>query len=223
MKAVLLDIEGTVTDIRFVTETLFPYARARMGAFLDAHRSKPAVADALLRMRKEMDAPAATTADIAAELVRWIDEDRKQEPLKSLQGLIWKEGYEDGSLKAHLYPDVRPAFERWKQAGLTLAIFSSGSIAAQKLLFAHSVEGDLTGFLSAHFDLTTGSKKDAASYSAIAGALNLPPAEIRFYSDAPAEITAAHAAGMDAVLVERSGPIDAPGAPRRVPSFSDED
>lgn len=223
MKAVLLDIEGTVTDIRFVTETLFPYARARMGAFLDAHRSEPAVADALLRMRKEMDVPAATTAEIAAELVRWIDEDRKQEPLKSLQGLIWKEGYEDGSLKAHLYPDVRPAFERWKQAGLTLAIFSSGSIAAQKLLFAHSVEGDLTGFLSAHFDLTTGSKKDAASYRAIAGALKLPPAEIRFYSDAPAEITAAHAAGMDAVLVERDSPIDAPGAQRRVPSFSDED
>ena len=221
MKAILLDIEGTTTDIRFVTKTLFPYARERMHAFLEAHESDAAVADAISSMRAQMEKADASLAEIGDELVRWIDEDRKQEPLKGLQGLIWAEGYKDGSIKAHIYDDVAPAFGRWKASGLILAIFSSGSIAAQKLLFAHTSLGDLTPYLSAHFDLTTGSKKEASSYLAIAKAMDLQPAEIRFYSDAPAEIEAAIEAGFDAVLVERDGPIAADVA-ARVTSFTDE-
>ena len=222
MKAIVLDIEGTTTDIKFVTQTLFPYARERMGEFLAANADAPVIADAISRVRTEMGEPNATNQDVATELVAWIDQDKKKEPLKTIQGHIWRAGYEDGSIEAHIYPDVEPAMSRWKAQGLTIAIFSSGSIPAQKLLFAHTNSGDLTPHLSAYFDLSTGSKREVASYMAIADALHLSPQEIRFYSDAPAEIAAASAAGMEAVLVERDGPVDAPGMPRRVTSFTDE-
>lgn len=224
MKWVLLDIEGTVSDKRFVHETLFPFARARMATFLAAHgrEADAAVADALAAMRAKLNRPNASIAEIAAELVRWIDEDRKEEPLKTLQGLIWREGYGSGTLVSHIYPDVPPAFSRWCDKGLCLAIFSSGSIAAQKLLFAHTAAGDLTPQLSAYFDLSTGPKFEAASYVRIAKTLDCPPAEMRFYSDAPKEIAAAREARIDAVLVERDGPIEAPRDWRRIQDFTGE-
>lgn len=222
MKWILLDIEGTVSDKRFVHETLFPFARAKLGAFLAAHEREAAVAEALGLMRARMNQPQAGVAAIAAELARWIDEDRKEEPLKSLQGLIWRAGYEAGTLVSHIYKDVPPAFARWRKAGLALAIFSSGSIPAQKLLFAHTSAGDLTPHLSAYFDLSTGPKNEASSYARIAKSLGCPPADIRFYTDAPKEVAAALEAGMDPVLVERDGPIDAPKEWRRLPDFSGE-
>lgn len=222
MKAILLDIEGTVTDKRFVTETLFPFARARMAEYLRVHEAAPPVVSALAIMREKLARPNANRDEIADELVRWIDEDRKEEPLKTLQGLIWREGYESGALVSHLYSDVPPAFERWRKAGLTLAIFSSGSVAAQKLLFTHTIAGDLTPKLIAYFDLSTGPKHDAASYRRIAKALDHPSADIRFYSDAPKEVTAATEAGMEAVLVERDGPIAMAGPARHISDFTKE-
>lgn len=222
MRAILLDIEGTVTDKRFVTEKLFPYARERMHRFLSAHAQAPEVASALAALRAKLGRPGASVDELASELVRWIDEDRKEEPLKSLQGLIWRAGYESGALVSHIYPDVPPALRRWRNAGLRLAIFSSGSVPAQKLLFAHTREGDLTPYLGAYFDLSTGPKNEAASYAGIAEALELAPAEIRFYSDAPKEVGAAASAGMVAVLVERDGPVDASGAWRHISDFTQE-
>ncbi|MFO1187436.1 MAG: acireductone synthase [Alphaproteobacteria bacterium] len=222
MKWILLDIEGTVSDKRFVHETLFPFARARMGTFLAAHERNADVAAALAAMRGKMTRPNAGVAEIAAELVRWIDEDRKEEPLKSLQGLIWREGYQSGALVSHIYPDVPPAFARWTKAGVKLAIFSSGSAAAQKLLFAHTSAGNLMPHLSAYFDLSTGPKHESASYTRIAKSLDCAPASVRFYTDAPKEVAAALAAGMNAVLVEREGPIEAPKDWRRIQDFSRE-
>jgi enolase-phosphatase E1 len=222
MKAILLDIEGTVTDKRFVTETLFPFAREALGAFLAAQENEPDVANAIALMRQKLSRPGATREEISAELIRWIDEDRKEEPLKTLQGLIWRAGFERGELVAHLYPDVAPAFERWRAAGLTLAIFSSGSVAAQKLLFAHTVAGDLTSCLAAYFDLATGPKHEAMSYARIAKALDLQPVEIRFYTDAPKEVAAALEAGLEAVFVERDGRVEAPPAWRRITDFTGE-
>jgi enolase-phosphatase E1 len=222
MKAILLDIEGTVTDKRFVTETLFPFAREALGEFLAAHAREPEIASAIALMRQKLARPGSSVPEIAQALVQWIDEDRKEEPLKTLQGLIWRQGYEAGTLVSHLYPDVKPAFERWRKAGLTLAIFSSGSIAAQKLLFAHTVAGDLTPGLAAYFDLSTGPKHEAASYARIAKALDLQPAEIRFYTDAPKEVAAALEAGLEAVLVEHDGRVEAPRAWRRITDFTGE-
>lgn len=222
MKWILLDIEGTVSDKRFVHETLFPFARTRMGTFLATHEREAEVAEALATMRAKLNRPGAGVAEIASELVCWIDEDRKEEPLKSLQGLIWREGYRSGALLSHIYPDVPPAFARWTKGGVRLAIFSSGSVAAQRLLFAHTSAGDLTPQLSAYFDLSTGPKHEAASYARIAKSLDCNPKDVRFYTDVPKEVSAALAAGLDAVLVERDGPIEAPKDWRRIQDFAKE-
>lgn len=218
MKAVLLDIEGTVTDKRFVSETLFPFARARLEAFLKAEAGTPPVAAAIAAMRNEMGAGASLDR-IADELTSWIDRDLKKEPLKSLQGLIWREGYASGALRSHLYGDVPAALAAWRAHGVRLAVFSSGSIEAQRQLFAHTVHGDFTGAFEAHFDLSTGAKTESASYLKIARALDLAPGDVRFYSDLPAEVAAAEAAGLEAVLVERDGPIATDVRSRRIQSF----
>lgn len=222
MGAILLDIEGTVSDKRFVAETLFPYARARIKAFMQAHARDGDVAAAMSLMRAKLGRTDASAEEIGAELERWIDQDKKEEPLKSLQGLIWKQGYDSGELISHFYADVPPALERWKKAGKRIAIFSSGSVAAQKLLFAHTSIGDLTPYFSGYFDLSTGPKFEAGSYAKIAKALDQSSADIHFYSDAPREVEAALAADMAATLVERDGPTKASSTFRRIQDFTGE-
>lgn len=196
-RAVLTDIEGTTSSIAFVTDTLFPYARAHMADYVAAHAD--AVAPILA------DVPGTDTAARLATLLGWMDADAKQTPLKTLQGLIWADGYADGSLTGHVYADAAAALARWKADGIDLYVYSSGSVAAQKLIFGHSCEGDLTPLFSGYFDTHVGAKRDAASYAAIAGRIGLAPGEILFLSDAPAEVDAARAAGMDALLVDREG------------------
>jgi enolase-phosphatase E1 len=122
-----------------------------------------------------------------------------------LQGRIWRQGYLDGTLKAELFPDVAPALERWHRAGLTISIFSSGSTLAQKLLFAHTQAGDVTGFISNYFDTTVGSKTEVESYRRIAGALGLMPGDVLFISDVAVELAAASDAGMKTLLCLRPG------------------
>lgn len=190
-KAVLLDIEGTTSSIAFVAEVLFPYAAKHLRAFIAAH--------------PEETAPilAEVPGDPVETLLQWIEEDRKATPLKTLQGMIWAQGYADGELTGHVYPDTPEALKRWTAAGLTVCIYSSGSVAAQKLIFGHSDAGDLTPYLSGYFDTATGPKRDADSYSKIADALNLAPSEILFVSDMAGEVDAAHEAGVQALLIDR--------------------
>ena len=189
--AILTDIEGTTTAIAFVKETLFPFAAKALDGFLDAHGQSPEVAAILDDVRRE-----APGEDPRAALKRWMAADEKKTPLKTLQGLIWEAGYADGRLKGHLWPDVAPCLRAWAEAGIRLAVYSSGSVGAQKLLFGHSVAGDLNGLFAGFFDTKVGGKRDAASYAAIAQALALPPAEILFLSDVAEELDAAAAAGM---------------------------
>jgi enolase-phosphatase E1 len=222
MRTILLDIEGTVSDKRFVTEVLFPFARERIKAFIGLHAREPEVAGAMRLMRDKLGDMAASVDDIGRALERWIDEDRKEEPLKSLQGLIWAEGFASGALISHIYEDVPPALERWKRARKRIAIFSSGSVQAQKLLFGHTEKGDLTPYFSGYFDLSTGPKFDAASYAKIAKALDRPPADVCFYSDVPREVEAAIAGGMMALLVERDGPIAGRERLRHIRDFTGE-
>lgn len=188
IRAVLTDIEGTTSSISFVTETLFPYARARMADYVAAHPE--AVAD-------------VPGNDPVATLLAWMDADAKETPLKALQGLIWAEGYADGTLRGHVYADAVAGLQRWHAAGLSLYVFSSGSVAAQKLIFAHSVSGDLSPLFSGYFDTTTGPKREAASYIKIAHSIDLQPQNILFLSDTRQEIDAARAAGMDVRLIDR--------------------
>jgi len=196
-RAILTDIEGTTSSIAFVAETLFPYARARLPAFVAAH---PEAAAPILA-----EVAATEPGDPVATLIRWIDEDRKATPLKTLQGMIWADGYREGAFTGHIYADAAAALRRWHVAGIALYVFSSGSVAAQKLLFGHSDAGDLTPLFSGYFDTTTGPKREAASYAAIAGAIGFDPQDVLFLSDTPEEIAAARAAGLQALLIDRAG------------------
>ena len=208
-KAILLDIEGTVGDIAFVKTVLFPFARERLERFVTAAADEPEVATAIEATRALMDAPDAELAAVIAQLAAWADADQKIGPLKTIQGLIWHGGFEGGALKAHLYDDAVAAMRRWHGEGKRLAIYSSGSVAAQKDYFAHSVAGSLSALLSGHFDTATGAKGEPASYGKIAAALGLAPGEILFFSEAPAEVRAALAAGMQAIRVDRALAPDA--------------
>lgn len=189
--AILTDIEGTTTAIAFVKETLFPFAAAELDAFLDARAQEAEVAAILAEVRA-----AAPDEDPRAALRRWMAQDAKVTPLKTLQGLIWRAGYLDGRLKGHLWPDVAPCLRAWAGAGLRLAVYSSGSVAAQELLFGHSQAGDLKPLFVGFFDTRVGGKRDAASYAAIAAGLHLPAGEILFLSDVAEELDAAVAAGL---------------------------
>jgi len=205
---VLLDIEGTTTPIEFVHTTLFGHARARVQEFLERHEADPDVQADVAQLRAEHAAevppPNPPVASVAA-YVRWLmDRDRKSTGLKSLQGKVWAEGYRAGDLQGVVFPDVPPALARWRQQGKEIAIFSSGSVQAQRDLFAHSTAGDLTGFIQGYFDTTTGRKTAAESYARIASALGRSPSDILFVSDAGAELDAAQAAGMDTALCVRA-------------------
>lgn len=193
-RAILLDIEGTTSSIAFVADTLFPYARKHLRTWVSTH---PDEAGPVVE-QVAGDDPIET-------LLRWIDEDRKETPLKTLQGMIWADGFTAGELKGHVYPDTPEAMRRWKARGLDIHIYSSGSIAAQKLIFGNSVAGDLTPMLSGYFDTTTGHKREAESYAKIADALGLAPEEVLFLTDVQAEAEAARAAGMQALLIDREG------------------
>jgi len=218
ISVILIDIEGTTTPIAFVYEVLFPFARARVRDYLEQHFDLAEVQEDLSRLRDEHNAdfvqnlnpPALTTGSVEAAIgsfvayVHWLmDRDRKSTGLKALQGRIWQQGYADGQLKSQVFPDVPTAIEQWHEAGLNLSIFSSGSILAQKLLFAHTEAGDLTKFLDRYFDTTIGPKSAAESYRGIAAALDRAPAEAVFISDVIVELEAARAAGMKTLLCVR--------------------
>ena len=208
LRAILLDIEGTTTPIAFVHDVLFSYARVHVREFLAAN---PAVDDiALLREEHAADVseapPLTDEIESIAAYVEWLIKlDRKSTALKSLQGKIWRQGYQDGSLKSQVFADVAPAFERWRERGLKISIFSSGSVLAQQLLFAHTEVGDLTLFIESYFDTKVGKKGDAESYRKIAEAMSLKPEQILFISDVVAELDAASETGMKTLLSIRPG------------------
>jgi enolase-phosphatase E1 len=204
-RVILLDIEGTVAPISFVHDVLFPHARAQMESYLRAHWNDAPVAAARVLLNGAGDFSQATLAMLTTQLHQLMDADVKSTPLKQLQGLIWDQGYRAGKYRSPVFPDVAPAMKRWTQSGKTVAIYSSGSIAAQKVFFEHTTDGDLTPYISAYFDTTTGPKRSAASYVAVAGALKTPLDDILFISDIPEELEAAQTAGMRCLLAVRPG------------------
>lgn len=202
-RVILTDIEGTTSSIAFVHEVLFPYSRARLADYVAAHARDPGVAAILGEVRAEAGEPALDLAGCTALLAEWHDADRKIGPLKSLQGLIWAEGYAQGTLQGHVYADAVEGLRRWHAQGIALYVYSSGSVAAQKLIFGHTAFGDLTPLFLGYFDTAAGGKKEAASYSGIAAAIGVPAAEILFLSDVEAELDAAAAAGLQVTLLAR--------------------
>jgi enolase-phosphatase E1 len=211
MRSVLLDIEGTTTPIEFVHQVLFPFARNRIPGYVATNFESLAPEIAQLAVEHERDLSYTEDLDLASRksvakyLVFLIDKDRKSGPLKSIQGKIWKTGYESGELKSVVFDDVRPAFERWNAAGITIAMFSSGSVLAQQLLFRYTDHGDLTPFIDSYFDTDIGPKQDPKSYTAIRAELDTSPGEILFVSDIITELDAARDAGLSAALAVRPG------------------
>jgi enolase-phosphatase E1 len=196
IRAVLTDIEGTTSSIDFVKDVLFPYARLHLPAFVETHTDEPEVQHWLHEAAKEAGIVEATRGEIIDLLIGWIDTDRKSTALKALQGMIWREGYESGVYTSHMYPEVATRLRAWRDQGLSLYVYSSGSVPAQKLLFGFSEQGDLTPLFSGYFDTETGHKRDVASYRKIADAIGLPPGQVLFLSDIREELDAARDAGM---------------------------
>ena len=225
-KAILTDIEGTTSSISFVKDVLFPYARRALPGFVREHGDEPEV-------RRWLDAVAVEHGAVCSDetiveiLQGWIDQDRKHTALKALQGQVWAAGYGNADFTAHVYPDAVEALRAWRAAGIPLYVYSSGSVAAQKLLFGHTDAGDLTGLFKGWFDTEVGGKRDRDSYGRIALEMRQAPVDILFLSDVVAELDAAREAGLATTLVDRREDYPAPrtgdathGHPR-VEKFSD--
>ncbi|MBJ6759929.1 acireductone synthase [Myxococcaceae bacterium JPH2] len=210
LRAIVTDIEGTTSSISFVKDVLFPHARRHLAAYVAAHRSDPEVRQCLDSARALVGGAPSDDA-VVASLLQWLDEDRKVTPLKTLQGLIWAAGYASGELHGHVYADAAAGLRQWHQRGLHLYVYSSGSVAAQKLIYGYSTQGDLTPLFSGYFDTTTGPKQEAPSYTRIAQAVGLPPGEILFLSDNVAELDAAKTAGMRTACLDRGEVVIRPG------------
>jgi enolase-phosphatase E1 len=210
-KAIVVDIEGTTSSLAFVHDVLFPYSRARLANYVAAHPME--VAPILDQVRAETGQPDLDSQGCVAQLLEWHDADKKIGPLKALQGMIWAEGFAQGVLKGHVYPDAVAGLRRWHTDGIALYIYSSGSVAAQKLIFGNTESGDLTPLFSGYFDTAVGAKREASSYAAIARTIDLRAQDVLFLSDVEAELAAAHEAGMQAILLARDGVPDASAFP----------
>lgn len=215
-KILLLDIEGCTTAISFVKDVLFPFVLSNLDSYLKTIEGNTEELDGIVKALKEdieklesdhaahkeaKEAEKAVNANDAKEMISiyvraMMNHDVKATGLKSLQGKIWKDGYKTGELKGHVYTDFKPMLEWCKAQNVSVNIYSSGSIGAQKLLFGCSDEGDLCSYFKSHFDTTSGGKKEATSYKNIAKDLGVDPKEICFISDAEPELLAAREAGI---------------------------
>ena len=225
---ILTDIEGTTSSISFVKDVLFPYARDALPGFVREHGHESEVRQWLDQVAVENG--GICSDDVIVETLQgWIDQDRKHTALKALQGMVWEAGYREGDFAAPLYADVAPALREWHADGHPLAVYSSGSVPAQKLLFANTDAGDLLPLFSGFFDTEVGHKRDADSYRLIADRLNRNPGDILFLSDVVAELDAARDAGMRTVLLDRLDDYpqprlgDAANGHARVESFAEID
>ena len=220
IQAIVLDIEGTTCPIDFVSHTLFPFAQKNLSKALK-QRSVDAEIDSLVIesisewisdpdptsqiMLEQTTHTPPSTSEVGDYLQHLIQSDKKSPALKELQGIIWKQGYASGELKSSLFEDVHPQLDLWKHNGLILAVYSSGSIQAQKLLYRHTSEGDLTDLFSYWFDTRTGPKLVQQSYETIAEKLGLPVDQVLFVSDHPGECDAARQSGMSTAFCLREG------------------
>jgi enolase-phosphatase E1 len=219
IEAIVTDIEGTTSSLSFVKDVLFPYSRERMLQFVRDHAADAGVAELLDDVRREAGAPGLDVDEVAARLIDWIDGDRKITPLKALQGMIWESGFQRGDFSAHVYADAVRALRTWHAKGCRLYVYSSGSVYAQKLFFAHTEFGDLTPLFDGYFDTTTGAKQDVESYRRITQTIVAAPQHTVFLSDIGAELDAARAAGWNTVWLVRDAEPDPDAAHLQVKDF----
>ncbi len=216
-RGLLLDIEGTTSSLSFVYDVMFPAIRRDLSSFLHNHWQDDDVQLACQRIARDAAVgveqwsgsnPARQREVVEREVLRLMDGDVKATGLKQLQGLIWRHGFESGELQAHVYPEVPGCLARWREAGIDVRVYSSGSIQAQRLFFGHTEAGDLLPLFSGHYDTTVGPKNASASYTKIAADWGLAADQILFVSDVVAELDAASTAGLQAALCQRPGNAD---------------
>jgi enolase-phosphatase E1 len=205
IKAILTDIEGTITRISFVKEVLFPYAATQLPAFIRNNADKSEVATQINAVKDIINEPDADIDVIINTLLTWIAEDKKIPPLKQLQGLIWQTGYEQGDFKGHLYPDAFDFIQRQYAQGTALYVYSSGSVKAQHLLFKYSDYGDIRGLFTGFFDTNVGAKQELKAYKTIVDQLPFHSENMLFLSDVASELDAAKAAGLKTLHLIRDG------------------
>ena len=207
--AIITDIEGTTTSLSFVKDTLFPYAKQHLKSFVEKNAENPDVKQCLMQVAEtlelENNMKDVDLAQSISVLLSWIDQDRKHTALKTLQGFIWKEGYDSGEIQGHIYKDVPLFFKHLNERSVDLYVYSSGSVAAQVLLFRHTEYGDMTPFIKGYFDTTTGPKKVAASYAKIIDKIKTLPEHTLFVSDVQEELDAAGEAGLQTMQLLREG------------------
>jgi enolase-phosphatase E1 len=210
MKYILMDIEGTTTSISFVHDVLFPYSSERIEGFISSQLNEESIQDILAQTKQTVlleSQKKITDEEAILQLINWIKVDRKHPALKKIQGMIWNVGYQSGELKGHVYSDVPEALEKWKNEGMTLGIYSSGSVIAQKVLFKYSLYGDLSIYFSHHFDTSIGQKRDVKSYMNISSELTINPEDILFLSDISEELDAAKMAGFQTIQLVREDDV----------------
>ncbi|TWT32016.1 acireductone synthase [Blastopirellula retiformator] len=232
-RGLLLDIEGTTASVAFVYDVMFPFVRRELDAYLESAWGTPelelvlryiaqdAGSDSFAEWTQDDATEEAKRQRVSAEMTRLMDDDVKATGLKQLQGLIWKAGFDSGELVAAVFDDVPDALERWNAAGKDVRIYSSGSVAAQKMFFEHTNHGNLLPMFQGHYDTTTGPKKEAQSYRTIAGDFDFEPSQILFLSDVVAELDAAREAGMRTGLCYRPGnaPVENANGHTAIESF----
>lgn len=207
---ILMDIEGTTSSISFVKDVLFPYFLSNIddiNKLSNIKEVKYAFGQVLRLVKQDENRDITTSEEVIFQLKKWCQQDLKITPLKTLQGILWQKGYQNGELLGHVYDDVPVMLENWNFLGKKMGIFSSGSVNAQKLLFSHSVKGNLSTYFSNYFDTNIGSKRDSDTYSLITKKLALPQNRILFLSDVIEELAAAEKAGMKTVQITREGNI----------------
>lgn len=212
IKAIVSDIEGTTSSLSFVKDVLFPYASEHLAAYVSAHQDEPAVSEQLDAVTREVGRELSVD-EAVEQLLRWIDEDKKITPLKTLQGMIWEKGYRDGDFTGHFYEDAVRNMRAWHAKGIRLYIYSSGSVHAQKLLFGYSDFGDLTSLINGYFDTRVGHKRETSSYEIIASEIGVRAGDILFLSDILEELDAARCAGMQTRWLVRDAETLDPNAP----------
>lgn len=219
---ILMDIEGTTSSISFVKDVLFPYFLSNIdeiNKLANIKEVKYAFSQVLQIVKKEENRDITTSEEVIKQLKKWCEQDLKITPLKTLQGILWQKGYQNGELLGHVFDDVPISLDNWKKNGKKMGVFSSGSVNAQKLLFSHSVKGNLSIYFSNYFDSNIGSKRDSDTYSLITKILALPSNRILFLSDVIEELAAADMAGMKTIQITREGNLQL--WPQSVSDFSE--
>ena len=219
IQAIVTDIEGTTSSISFVKDVLFPYAKKYLAQYVNKNSHKQEVKEQLHQVAKDCHIPSSDTAQIIKQLLNWIESDTKATPLKTLQGMIWQQGYENNDYQAHMYDDAVSLLNQWSQKDIPLFVYSSGSVLAQKLFFKYSCAGNLLPLFKDHFDTHIGHKQDQQSYEAIQKKLAMPAKEILFLSDIIEELEAAKKAGFQTCHVIRGNAALASQAHPCVSSF----